>query len=564
MVTDGLRRWGWPALCALALAGVVGLAGCRSQSLGGVSEWCDNGVDDDDDGLVDCDDEDCANDPRCDEYQVCGDGVATAWEECDISDMRGMTCADLVPGTSGTLLCSAECTYNTAACGGGVSCNNGIREFGEACDCGTDLATLPLGCTDVNGGANANCDSDCQRIDLCGDGIVSGAEQCDCGVDPGQVPPGCSDVNGAPDGECDEVCEWSNGGCEGDLWDLCDPLGPLSCCPDEWGHATRCASLGSEDFYCLRECSTTVDCFWSNQCWAGLGGICYPAVCGPGYPYDEISSFCEVDGGGPGWCAPVFDRTNPDDDQYGVCVESGTLTHGDACQPHPDLLYQDRTVAGCALGFCLQTANPSVGICRQLCDWEAAYDAAIYGLSGEILPCPAGANCINFARLDATTGVRTGDTSYCLERGSMNHPHSATTCSVITGQLLADPTTLCSEDVPGGRCHVMQLSSGDLTNGTLVGVCSATSAPNRALWEVCDPSTDTCPQGAACRPEDFFAASPAGPTRCLPLCDAQFHTNAGDCAALGAGNPAATCQSLSERFAPTDESPTRLGLCALP
>lgn len=146
----------------------------------------------------------------------------------------------------------------------------------------------------------------------------------------------------------------------------------------------------------------------------------------------------------------------------------------------------------------------------------------------------------------------------------MNHPYTVTTCSLITGQLLADPSSVCADDLPGGRCHMVVLPGGEAANGTLLGVCANTSVPNRDVWEICDPNMDTCAEGTRCRAADFFAPSPVGPMRCVPLCDARFHTSSGDCVTLGATDPTATCRSLSERFAPTDVSPTRLGLCALP
>ncbi len=491
---------------------------------------------------------------------MCGDGVATGGEECDGMDLQGMTCADLTQEYMGTLQCSSNCSFDISACGSTGSCPNGILEFGEMCDCGTDPATLPEGCTDAGGGPDANCTVNCTTIDLCGDGIVSSDEQCDCGWSPDLKPADCSDLNGAPGGECGDTCQWSHGDCDAELWDQCNTSSD-TCCPDDWGRTTVCVTVNLEgDAYCLRECNTTLDCFWSNSCEAQSGGFCLPARCEAG----TVGSFCEVEGGGSGWCAPVFNRTDPDDVQYGVCVESGILQHGEQCQPHPDLLYNDRTVPACETGLCLQTLDSSVGVCRQLCDWESAYEAAIYGLSGEILPCPTGANCLNTARLDASTGVRTGDVAYCVERGPLDHPLSATTCSLVSGQLLADPASTCADELPNGRCHLVVLPSGEAANGTLVGVCAATSTPNRVVWEICDPNTDTCAQGARCHAQDFFAPNPAGPMRCVPLCDARFHTDTSDCAALGAGDPTATCRSLSERFAPTDLSPTRLGLCALP
>ena len=39
-----------------------------------IVEDCENGVDDDSDGFVDCDDEDCFGQPPCDPETNCGDG----------------------------------------------------------------------------------------------------------------------------------------------------------------------------------------------------------------------------------------------------------------------------------------------------------------------------------------------------------------------------------------------------------------------------------------------------------------------------------------------------------
>jgi len=44
-------------------------------------EVCNDGIDNDTDGLVDCADSDCANDPAC--MPMCGNGIVEAGEECD-------------------------------------------------------------------------------------------------------------------------------------------------------------------------------------------------------------------------------------------------------------------------------------------------------------------------------------------------------------------------------------------------------------------------------------------------------------------------------------------------
>ena len=66
-----------------------------------LTEICDNGFDEDSDGLIDCNDSDCALDPAC---TVCGDNVTEGIEECD----DGNT----IPGDG----CSADCKIEPCPC----------------------------------------------------------------------------------------------------------------------------------------------------------------------------------------------------------------------------------------------------------------------------------------------------------------------------------------------------------------------------------------------------------------------------------------------------------------
>ncbi|MGE0825025.1 MAG: hypothetical protein AB7G75_16055 [Candidatus Binatia bacterium] len=49
---------------------------------------------------------------------LCGNGTINTGEECDGTDLRGVTCADLLgdPGATGTPLCSADCTFDDRFC----------------------------------------------------------------------------------------------------------------------------------------------------------------------------------------------------------------------------------------------------------------------------------------------------------------------------------------------------------------------------------------------------------------------------------------------------------------
>src|SRR5262249_9194994 len=48
----------------------------------------------------------------------CGDGVAQRYEQCDGTDLHGMTCADL--GGSGELRCTPYCYFDASGCDGVV------------------------------------------------------------------------------------------------------------------------------------------------------------------------------------------------------------------------------------------------------------------------------------------------------------------------------------------------------------------------------------------------------------------------------------------------------------
>lgn len=85
----------------------------------------------------------CASDCTFDEdacvaAATCGDGVIGGTEQCDGAALGGQTCATRPGFASGTLACSAACTFDTSMCVPAAACGNGTAETGEACD-GADL-----------------------------------------------------------------------------------------------------------------------------------------------------------------------------------------------------------------------------------------------------------------------------------------------------------------------------------------------------------------------------------------------------------------------------------------
>ncbi len=175
-------------------------------------EVCDNGVDDDDDGLADCDDPECAS--ACTTGEVCDNGV-------DDDGDGAVDCAD------------SECSWDPA-CHGRERCDNGIDDDGDGLvDCEDPICETSTHCREV-------CDND---IDDNGDGLVD-----------------CDDPDCAVDSACREDCE--NGVDDNDdgLTDCADPTcsGQTSCCE-------VCDNAFDDDGYGLIDCDDP-DCATAPAC----------------------------------------------------------------------------------------------------------------------------------------------------------------------------------------------------------------------------------------------------------------------------------------------------------
>ncbi len=183
-----------------------------------VEGLCNNGVDDDDDGLVDCDDSDCANDITCGSSGMDdddGDGVLNLSDNCpnvanpDQSDTDADGIGDACDTVEG-------------------SCNNFLDDDGDGLvdcddlDCAADVAcAAPLGDDDGDGVANGvdNCPlvANALQEDTDGDGIGDVCDNaegvCNDGLDNDDDSlVDCDD----PDCANDVVCQNPDGDTDGD------------------------------------------------------------------------------------------------------------------------------------------------------------------------------------------------------------------------------------------------------------------------------------------------------------------------------------------------------------
>ncbi|MBN2723344.1 MAG: hypothetical protein JXR95_04665 [Deltaproteobacteria bacterium] len=143
---------------------VFAFISCDDDSNKAGYEICNNEIDDDENGLTDCNDPVCTLNPLCMSSTFCGDGSCNGSENStSCPDDCGTNCGDGVcNGSENTTNCIDDCGTN---CGDGV-CNGSENTTNCIDDCGTN-------CGDgvCNGFEGAGfCYLDCG---YCGDGICT-------------------------------------------------------------------------------------------------------------------------------------------------------------------------------------------------------------------------------------------------------------------------------------------------------------------------------------------------------------------------------------------------------
>ena len=265
---------------------------------------CDNGQDEDCDGLTDCDDSDCFDHPIC----ICdNDGYCEAGEDCQ--------------------WCPNDCVTSISAL-----CGNGVCEAGDGEDCLT-------------------CPADC-------DGVQKGrasSRYC-CGGGGGVNPVDCTDARCTSDGfEC--VDQGASVACCGD--GMCDPSETTCTCSADCGappvNESSCTDGEDEDCDGLIDCLDP-DCYTHPSCLCDNDGVCEqgedcascsndcvtlePATCGDGLCEAAGGEDCRtcpadcngVQQGAPRnqFCCGAGGGKKPVD-----CSDSRCLSDGYACSDQP-------------------------------------------------------------------------------------------------------------------------------------------------------------------------------------------------------------------------------------
>lgn len=228
---------------------------------------CSDGVDEDCDGLTDCEDGDCDGSPDC----ICdNDGVCESGEDCsncpnDCFSGSGAVCGNNICETAD----GEDCASCPQDCNG---VQTGKPDFRYCC--GDGDGHNPVGCDDPRCSSGGNTCSDIPAVgSCCGDGICEGSEDSyNCAVDCGPAPY-CGDgiCNGDEDSySCEEDCGPPPFCGDG----ICDEGEDQCSCPDDCGYPptieTNCSDGIDED------CDGYADCD-DGDCSADPACSCLPA-----------------------------------------------------------------------------------------------------------------------------------------------------------------------------------------------------------------------------------------------------------------------------------------------
>jgi cysteine-rich repeat protein len=245
-------------------------AACTNVAVCNPTENCNVVGDEDNDGDADCADADCAADPDC--VVLCGNGTIDAGEDCDGANLGGNDCTDAGNFDGGTLACDATCNFDTTLCTApevencnvaGDEDNDGDSDCEDA-DCAADPDCIEtnncddnidndldglLDCLDtVQCAADAACTetgAECQApgvdvVDDDGDGLI-GCLDADCAAEPVCAVLTCPDgVIGAGE-ECDGAL-FGNETCASQTANA-QPLGNLACNAACQIDATGCTAV---------------------------------------------------------------------------------------------------------------------------------------------------------------------------------------------------------------------------------------------------------------------------------------------------------------------------------
>lgn len=508
---------------------------------------------------------------------VCGDGVVSGDEECDVERLADATCESL-GFWFGELGCSDDCTLVTAGCRGPEVCDDGgDNDLDGYADCSDPACTDDPACegdgerrcsdfSDDDGDGLIDCaDADCQALAVCAPGAVPIGGACEENLD-------CAATGGDP--FCFSAglsSNWNQGYCT----EFCD-VEAQDCGDDAFCFDNGVAAM------CWQSCVDDGDCRPGYECVDTGEGL----ACFPGAGAEVCNDDLDDDGDGLVDCNDPGCAGNPA--CTGVELLCGNFTDDDG-----DGLVDCKDGTACGnSGLCDAGTRPVGAPCSSAnecasstgepaCLPEGAgfHDGACSSWCSTDADCSDGGTCLSglcFAGCDGIFSCRPGyicypDIDACypatFELCDDGHdddgndlidcddPACAGTAACTTPETecadlqdddgdghvdCADPSCADSPSCDPGDGVIGSSCVVNTACASLVGddpVCITEDAmgyPDGLCTEWCDVTADECGDDAGC----FMLTSDPLEAVCLPTCDSDD-----DC------RDGYSCEPLEDRFA---------------